>query len=278
MFPALFLAVVLIPFRAHAFEIPPNDGFVTDTVGVLSLEEEERLESILSTYQAETTNEIAVVIVESMGGESLMEAAVEIGRTWGVGTEEEDNGIVLLIAYADREMFLATGYGLEGAVPDIVAKGIIDQEITPYFRNGEFAAGIEAGIIALQRHIGGEYTAERYSGSGTGDTPWGIVFFFLLIGVDVLFAFLGRTKSWWVGGVFGAIAGLVLALAFGWWLSIPVLTLLGLLLDYILSKNYRAYRRRWRRRFYGGGGGRRGGGFGGFGGGSFGGGGARGGW
>lgn len=263
---------------ALAFEIPPNDGFITDTVGVLSAEEEKQLEFLITGYQTETTNEIAVVIVESMEGEPLMDAAVDIGRTWGVGTKNNDNGIVILIAYADREMFMATGYGLEGAVPDIVAKGIIDREITPHFRDGKFAEGIEAGILALQKHIGGEYTADRYGNFGTENTPWGIVMFFIFIGVDILFAFLGRTKSWWAGGVFGVIAGLILLLAFGWWLSIPVLAVLGLVLDFFLSRNYKTRRGRSGRRWYGGGGGGRGGGFGGFSGGSFGGGGSRGSW
>jgi len=147
MYVLLFLAVALLPLQTVAFEIPPNDGFVTDAAGILSPEEEQRLESLLSAYQAETTNEIAVVIVETTEGEPLMETAVEIGRLWGVGTKENDNGIILLISYADREMFLATGYGLEGAVPDIVAKGVIEREVTPRFRDGEFAAGIEAGVL-----------------------------------------------------------------------------------------------------------------------------------
>ena len=272
------LGFALIPLQVQAFEVPPNDGFITDTVGILSVEDEQNLEAILTAYQTQSTNEIAVAIVESMEGDPLMEAAVDIGRTWGVGTKENNNGIVLLIAYADREMFMATGYGLEGAVPDIVAKGIIDKEITPSFRDGEFALGIEAGIEALQKHIGGEYTTDRYRNAGAENMPWGIVMFLLFAGADVLFALLGRTKSWWAGGLFGAFAGLVLSLTFGWWLSIPFLTIFGLFLDYVLSKNYRATHRRAGRRWYGGGGGRRGGGSGGFGGGSFGGGGSRGSW
>ena len=269
------LGFALIPLQVQAFEIPPNDGFITDTVGILSLEEEQTLEVTLNAYQAQTTNEIVVVIVENMEGDLLMEVAFDIVDTWGVGTKENNNGIVLLIAYADREMFMAIGYGLEGAVSDIVAKGIIDKEITPSFRDGEFALGIEAGIEALQKHIGGEYTTDRYRNVGAENMLWGVVIFLLLTGADVLFAFLGRTKSWWAGGLFGAFGGLILSLTFGWWLSIPFLTILGLLLDYVLSKNYRATHRRGGRRWYGGGGGRRGGGSGGFGGGSFGGGGSR---
>ena len=154
--------------QVYAFSVPPNDGFVTDTAKLLSEEEQTSLEQMLSLYRQNTSNEIAVVIVTSMQEEPLMEAAVEIGREWGVGTEANNNGIILLIAYEDREMFLATGYGLEGAVPDIVAKGIIERDITPFFKDGKYYEGIEAGILSLQKHIGGEYTADRYSSGSTG--------------------------------------------------------------------------------------------------------------
>ncbi|PIR49350.1 hypothetical protein COU79_05360 [Candidatus Peregrinibacteria bacterium CG10_big_fil_rev_8_21_14_0_10_54_7] len=292
----LFLAVALLPLQAVAFEIPPNDGFVTDAAGILSPEEEQRLESLLSAYQAETTNEIAVVIVETTEGEPLMETAVEIGRLWGVGTKENDNGIILLISYADREMFLATGYGLEGVVPDIVAKGVIDREVTPHFRDGEFAAGIEAGVLALQKHIGGEYMPDRYAGFSSG-FPLSVAFFFSIFGLaflsavveGILIAF-APSRSWWAGGVVGLFLGILLTGTSGWWWSIPLLVIAGFIFDFIVSRFYHfderfarwVHRRKKHRRTRWGGprGGSFGGGHsgGGFSGGSFGGGGARGSW
>ena len=114
------LATLVIPF-ALAFEVPPNDGFVTDTAGVLTEDQEADLEQKLQIYREQTSNEIAILIVDSLKGEVIADVAVQIGRAWGIGTKDNDNGILLLMAYQEREIFLGTGYGLEGAVPDIVA-------------------------------------------------------------------------------------------------------------------------------------------------------------
>jgi uncharacterized protein len=272
------VASMLAATSAYALEIPPNDGFVTDSAQVLSASEEETIESILKAYKEETSNEIAILIVDSLDGAVIADTAFEVGRAWGVGTEEKNNGIMILISYTDRELFMATGYGLEGAVPDIVAKGIIDEDIVPHFRDGNYGDGILAGIESLKKHIGGEYTADRYSGGGGKDIDYAWVFFVIFVLLQWLIAILARTKSWWLGGVFGAIAGVILVILFSWWLTIPLLAVVGLVLDYIVSKNYKNSRGNvaWWAGGGRGGGGR--GGFGGFGGGSFGGGGAGGSW
>jgi uncharacterized protein len=175
-------------------------------------------------------------------------------------------------------VFIATGYGLEGAVPDIVAKGVIEEDMLPSFRDGDFAQGIDLGIGSLKKHIGGEYTAERYTDPGDG--PWPFLFFFGFVFFDFIAAFLGRSKSWWFGGILGGILGVVLTAMYAWWISIPGLVALGLVFDYVLSKSGYNGRGRGGRGggFWTGGSGGGGGGFGGFGGGSFGGGGAGGRW
>ena len=276
----LFGLLFLLTPPVFAFEIPANDGFVTDTVGIISSDEEAMLEQILSDFRSETSNEIAILIINSLEGEVIADIAFEIGREWGIGTDENDNGIMILMSYEDRKLFIATGYGLEGAVPDIVAKGIIDHDILPQFRDGKYSEGFLNGIESLKKHIGGEYTAERYESS---DIPipsvFGILMFFMFI--QILAAFLGKSKSWWLGGILGALSGFLLVALYSWWLSIPILTIIGLLFDYIVSKKYK--KSKGRRGRHGGffmGGGRSGGsgGFGGFGGGSFGGGGAGGSW
>ncbi len=272
---ALFLFAIPL---ASAFTIPVNDGFVTDATGTLTSAQDTQLEETLRTYKDATSNEIAVLMVGTLSGSSINEVGVQVGREWGVGSKENDNGILMLIALVDREMAILTGYGLEGAVPDIVARGIIDEDITPHFRDGNYFDGIVAGVDSLQKHIGGEYTAKRYSDEASG--AWPGFLFFLFIVFDLLAAFLGRTKSWWLGGVLGGIFGLVLSLAFGWWVSIPGLLVLGLLFDFVVSR-LSIGKGRHRGGFWGGWGGGVGGGkggFGGFGGGSFGGGGASGRW
>jgi uncharacterized protein len=230
------LTLLLTSTAAYAFDVPVNDGFVTDTVGLLSADDEQVLEGELQQYQRETSNEIAIVILRSLTGSVASDVAVEIGRKWGVGTEK-DNGILMLVSYDDRQIWIATGYGLEGAVPDLVAHGIAEKDMTPYFREAEYFEGLQAGIDALKKHIGGEYTAERYeeSDNSGGVLPW--LFFFVFIAFNYLAALFGRTKSWWLGGAFGGLFGIILTALYSWWISIPVLVLLGLLFDYIVSKN-----------------------------------------
>ncbi|MEK7122767.1 MAG: TPM domain-containing protein, partial [Patescibacteria group bacterium] len=153
---------------ASAFSVPPNDGFITDTIPLLDEQQDMSLEQMLEQYRAETSNEIAVLIVRTLEGDEIADVAVEVGRKWEIGTDKNDNGILMVVSYEDRRVFIATGYGLEGAVPDIVAAGIVETDIAPLFREGDYYGGIRAGVEALQKHIGGEYTAERYS-SGSGD-------------------------------------------------------------------------------------------------------------
>lgn len=275
----LTFAVLFLPYAAFAFESPPNDGFMTDAVGLLAPSEEVDIESRLAAYQRETSNEIAIVIVPSLDGDDIADAAVQLGREWGIGSEK-NNGILILMDYGNRDIFIATGYGLEGAVPDIVAKGIIENDIAPFTREGQYYEGLVAAIDALQKHIGGEYTAERYTAAespGLGS----IAIFLLFVILNGGAAILGHSRSWWLGGVLGGIFGIILAVLYTWWLSIPVLIVAGLLFDFVVSRMSRNGRGRFGGRGgpWGGGGlgGRGGGGgFGGFGGGSFGGGGARG--
>ena len=277
----LTLFFLAIP-HVHAFDVPPNDGFVTDTVNVLTVEQKQSLDQDLTTYKQQTSNEIAVLIVESLNGEPIADVAVQVGRKWGVGTAGKNNGILILIARTEREVFIATGYGLEGAIPDIVAKGIIDLDMVPNFRDGKYGEGIAAGIDALKKHIGGEYTAERYTTSSGGGL-WGPALFVIFLALQFFGAAVAQTKSWWLGGVLGGAAGIILTILYSWWLSIPLLVALGLLIDYFLSKSALRRKRLRGGGFYGGWGsggsrGSGGGGFGGFGGGSFGGGGASGKW
>lgn len=285
---ALLIGVAVmmtIPPSTSAFDLPANDGYVTDTAGVLSEEQDQTLEQALLQYKNETSNEIAVVIVPDLQGEAIEDVALEIGRTWGIGSSK-DNGILMLVSYADRQIRIEVGYGLEGAVPDLVAKGIIDTDIVPAFRDGDYFAGIQSAIQSLQKHIGGEYTAERYASETDTSGIFAFLFFFGFMFFQWIVAILARTKSWWLGGVLGGIGGVVLTALYTWWTSIPLLILIGLALDYVVSKTYQAKKRSspwWAGGNWGPGGGGRfgggsGGGFGGFGGGSFGGGGASGRW
>ncbi len=292
-FLLLVLTLALTP-NTYAFDVPLADGFVTDSAGILSADQERSLEVDLQNYRGETSNEIAVFIVNSLEGEAISDVAVEIGREWGVGSAERNNGLLLLIAIEDRKLFIATGYGLEGAVPDLAAKQIIDREIVPEFKSGSYYGGITAGIKALKEQIGGEYEASSTSDTDGVPTPvwiglsiFGLFFFFVFyqffIGVLIT---ISPSRSWWEGGILGGIFGFF----FGGFIGMIVLAAIGAGTDFLASMLYLKYKpfreflkkqkKKMKNRegvwFIGGGrgGGGSSGGGGSFGGGSFGGGGA----
>lgn len=273
---SVLLSILIVPV-VHAFNVPLNDGYITDEAGILSDTQEQTLEQSLEEYRTNTSNEIAVLIIQSLSGADLTMAAVDTARNWGVGTKEKSNGVLMFIALQDRALTIQVGYGLEGALPDIVVKGIIDEEILPAFRDGDYFEGIEAGVDAIEKHIGGEYTADRYTGTDTrGSFTFFMVFFLVML--NFLSAWLARSKGFWTGGVVGAVFGVVLWLLYSWIISLPFFIVVGLMFDYWVSHFPNARRRRGGDFWGGGGSGRGSGGFGGFGGGSFGGGGASGKW
>ncbi len=258
------------------------DGFVTDTADVLAPDEETALEADLEAYRRATSNEIAIVAIPTLSGAPIEDVALDIGRQWGVGAGERNNGVLLLMALEERALRIEVGYGLEGAVPDLAAKRIIDEAIVPAFRDGAYGEGIRAGVAALKEEIGAEYQGAPLARAAgvvrlVPSVLWAVVLLVILFG-----RLLARTKSWWLGGVLGGAVGAFLAIAERAWLVVPFLVLAGLVVDWLVSRAFRsafvaAGRGGW---WFGSGPGgwRSSGGGGGFGGGSFGGGGASGRW
>lgn len=273
----------------------PN-GYVNDFANVLSAGAKQSLESELATFNATTSNEVAVAIVPNMGGDYIENYAVKLFAEWGIGKKDKDNGVLLVVAVEERKMRIEVGYGLEGALPDSVAQSILDNEMTPLLKAGDYDGAVTAGVRAIEQATKGEYTASTAAPVAENSFAQSLLdagvplFVFGLFMLQVLAAIFSRSRSWWAGGVVGFLGGLGIGwvLALGLSLLIPliiVLTLLGLLFDYGVSTGYRSAKARgmtppwWTGGSGGlGGGDSSGGGFGGFGGGSSGGGGASGSW
>lgn len=148
----------------------------------------EALEQKLVAYDDSTSNQVAIVIVGTLQGYDPNEYATALGRKWGVGGSKFNNGLVLLIATGEdgsrREAYIATGYGLEGAIPDITAKHIIDEELVPYLKEGKgsYYRGLDNTVDAIMRAAAGEYVApEGYGSKGKGVGGFGLFIFILLI-------------------------------------------------------------------------------------------------
>ncbi|OZC04319.1 TPM domain-containing protein [Rubricoccus marinus] len=172
---------------AQRFDLPPvpRDAPVGDFAGVLSPSERMALGRKIMAFGDSSTAQIAVAVVPTVGGADMNEYATALGRAWGVGTAAEDNGVVLLVALNDREIYIATGYGAEGALPDALAGQIIRNVISPRFRQGQFYAGLDEGTNAIIAALSGEYTRDYSnqpvaSGEGMGASLFLVLLIFLV--------------------------------------------------------------------------------------------------
>jgi uncharacterized protein len=151
-----FLFFIIIGYGQ--LSIPDHGGFwVHDEANVLSPATKALLESVLKAERDSTSNQIAVLIVPSLQGESLEDYSLRVSENWRLGQESKDNGVLLLIAIDDREIRIETGYGLEGVLTDALSSRINRNEIAPYFRQGNYDEGVKAGVIAIIQAIKGEY-------------------------------------------------------------------------------------------------------------------------
>jgi uncharacterized protein len=197
-FLPLFL---LFTLAALAQDIPPRPSpprLVNDLADQLNGTEEAELERKLVAYNDSTSTQIAVVIVPTVEPYAIADYAFKLGREWGVGQEGKNNGIVLLWAPNDRKVFIATGYGMEGAIPDAIAKRIVSQEIIPEFKNQMYYRGLDRGVDALMRYAAGEYQAEASDGSEEGFPPGLLVFLFVFF--IILFIILRNRGGGGSGG------------------------------------------------------------------------------
>lgn len=277
----LLIALIVWTQAAFAYTSPGSPrGFVSDFADILSAETVREVSDELQAFKDRTGHEIAVVTITSLGGDDIESYANTLFREWGIGTREYNNGVLLLVAVEERRMRIEVGYGLEGALTDVESAWILDDEVTPAFRVGDYDGGIRAGARAISLAIEEEIVPiETERDQGVSYDFLIFVGIYLIIMASSIFA---QSKAWWHGGVAGGVLGLIIALIVGWFGWIVIVGIAGLLLDYFVSKHPPRGGRGGPFIFGGGGfsghGGFGGGGFGGFGGGGSGGGGASRGW
>jgi uncharacterized protein len=256
----VIIVLVVSSIATHAQNIParPNPPrLVNDLANVLSPEQKEILEERLVAFDDSTSNQIAIVTIPTLGNYDIESYANKLFRTWGIGTAKHDNGILILVAVNDHQMRIEVGRGLEGPIPDVTAKDIIENDLAPNFREGNYYRGFDEAITSLEQAAAGEYHEKRNRNNDNGKGGGILVFIIILF---IVIFIIGRR-----GG--GPRGGVMSRRGFsGWW--IPLLFSGG-------WGGGRGSGGGWGGGGFGGGGG---GGFGGFGGGSSGGGGASGGW
>lgn len=166
---------------------PPPVSFFTDTAGVVPADIAARLEARLREFQAASSNQVLVVVADRVpdGYTSMEEYTNRTAEAWRVGDKTRDNGAVLFVFVGDRRIRIEVGYGLEAALPDALSSRIINDEITPRFRSGNYGEGLLAGVEAIIAATKGEYQPTRSSGGSSSRTVLIVllVLFFLFSGV-----------------------------------------------------------------------------------------------
>lgn len=158
---AAVLILILVAGSLCAQErFPAPEGFVSDFAGILSNQEKGKLETLFFELEKKTTAQAAVVILKTTGSFDIETYAVKLFEQWGLGQKGKDNGILLLFALEDRQMRIEVGYGLEGAVPDAMAKQIIADIIVPSFKEEKYSEGIIAGSLVAAKLTAKEYGVE----------------------------------------------------------------------------------------------------------------------
>jgi uncharacterized protein len=252
-----FIWLLAIPLATQAQNFPKKSNrLVNDYTNTLSSSQIQNLEQKLVQYDNETSIQIAIVIIKSLGGYEISDYAFELGEKWGIGSGDSDNGALVLVSMEDRKMWIATGYGLEATVTDALCKRIIENEMKPRFRNGDFAGGLEAASDAIILASKVEY-AGKGNGGGGGNKQAPIPFIIIAIAVFGIIWFVKAMQ----------VRRYAKVNHMGFWAAWM-----------LLNASSRRHSGSWSSFSGGSGGFGGGGGFGGFGGGSFGGGGAGGSW
>jgi uncharacterized protein len=284
---ALFLTLSVPAFADVA--VPQLTGRVVDQTGTLSSSDVASLTQKLRDFEARKGSQIAVLIVPTTQPETIEQFSIRVAEAWKIGRKKVDDGAILIVAKNDRHLRIEVGYGLEGALTDVTSRRIIDEDITPKFRSGDFAAGIGAGVDRMMRVIDGEplptpSRSVNFAHNLDDLAPVFAVALFASIGVGGFFrAMLGRLLGSLVtGGIIGAVTWFILGSA----ALAAAVGVLGFIIGFIadlfsaMGPGSGARRGSWSGGFSGGGwssGSSSSGGFSG-GGGSFGGGGASGSW
>ena len=156
----LLLGLLLVPspaLRAAEPQFPALTGRVVDAAGLLNERDRQELDGALASFEKQTGDQLVVATLKSIEGLPIEDYGYQLGRHWGIGQKGKDNGAILVVAPAEREVRIEVGYGLEGELTDAKSRTIIETDILPRFRDGDFAAGIKAGVAAIIETLGGSY-------------------------------------------------------------------------------------------------------------------------
>ena len=187
---------------------PKLTGNVVDNANLLSSAVQQRISSQLTAHENATGNQVGVVTLPNLQGYDIATYGYQLGRHWGIGQKDKNNGALLIVAKQERRMRIEVGYGLEGKLTDAISANIIQTIIRPAFKRGQFDQGIEAGATAIIQALGGQYSMRKTS-SGKSQFSWVFLIFIIIVVFFNLFGGggfgLGRRYGGgrYYGGTFG---------------------------------------------------------------------------
>lgn len=220
----LILAIlILTPLPLMALDAPQLTGRVNDYARLLSPEAIARLEQKLAAFERDQSTQIAVLTIPSLQGDDIDQFAIRVAEQWKIGQKGKDNGVILILAVAERKVRIEVGMGLQGVLPDVTASHIIRDVMRPFLKNNNFDQGIGAGVDAIMAATKGEFKASPQGATQKhhGRSSSSVVFFLIVAVAAVILGALSR----YLGGLAGA-AGLPLVA----WLTFPGIGLLTLLI------------------------------------------------
>jgi uncharacterized protein len=201
--PALLFLSLFATFQLFAQNFPAQPDpprLVNDFAHLLSANEANALEYKLDKYNDSTSTQIAIVTIESLEGAEVGSYAAELGKKWGIGTKENHNGVIILVSKAEHKVTIRTGYGVEEKLGAIICNRIIENQLVPNFKSGNYYAGFESATTEMIQRLAG-----TYKGTGTGKAPHkGIpIWVIIAIVVIVLFVLPSIFGGGGGGGTFG---------------------------------------------------------------------------
>lgn len=191
------LMACAVAMVAQVPDVPNPPRLVNDFAGIFSAQQVKELEDSLVLFSRKTSNQIAVVTMNDLGGMEASQMAYGIGEKWGVGGKEDRNGVVILVKPKNSSrgaVFIATGYGLEGALPDATCKRIVDKYMIPHFKRNDYYGGVQAALSVIKPIAAGEYSKEQLDEDGDLDGLL-VLLFLIVIGIIVAAAIVGNDKN-----------------------------------------------------------------------------------
>ncbi len=186
----LIIGFLLVSLSLFGQEIPSKpSGYVLDQAGLLQANEVQQLEQKLRGYADSTSTQFAVVLVPTTGGSDPYDYAMAIGKTWGVGQKDKNNGVVILVSMDNRKIRIVTGRGIEDVLPDATCKRIINRILKPNFKRGDYYGGLDMATTEMMQRASGQFQSD-----GSGD-PEGIPVVFIIVLIFIIISIIKAYKN-----------------------------------------------------------------------------------